>query len=76
MGQRIWVDNEHCKCFVDNIINSAKTIPSPGLDLDAGTLLDSDDEVIDITGQKEYVIYPRLVSIDMKISVVIIDNSK
>jgi len=59
VGQRIWVDNEQCKCFVDNIINSAKTIRSPGIDLDTGTLLDSDDEVIDITEQKDYVIFPR-----------------
>ncbi|XP_065226562.1 integrator complex subunit 1 [Planococcus citri] len=59
VGQRIWVDNEQCKCFVDNIIASAKTIASPVLDLDSGTVLDSDDEVIDITGQNEYVVFPR-----------------
>lgn len=61
INKRIWVDSDQCKCFVDNIIESAKTIPSPQLDLDSGTRVDLDEDFIDIEKKKDYLCFSRLV---------------
>lgn len=56
LGERLWVDSEHCKCFVENIIASVNTKPSPRFDFESGTRTDIEEEPPD------YLVAPRCVS--------------
>jgi hypothetical protein len=61
LGERLWVDSEHCKCFIDNIICSVNTTPSHNFDMDTGTRIDSDDGIMSIIGEehKPYLVINR-----------------
>lgn len=61
LGERLWVDSDQCKCFVDNIICSVNTTPSPKFDLDSGTRMDPESDIMSIIGEehKEYLVTNR-----------------
>ena len=63
LGERLWVDSDHCKCFIDNIICSVNTTPAHNFDLESGARIDSEGGIMDIIGEehKPYLVINRYI---------------
>lgn len=75
MGERLWVDNEECRYFVDNIKISFNTRPSPFIPLD---FLDSTtpEVIVPIPDSSEVSIEPRYTANQSAVENLVLDVAK
>lgn len=59
MGERLWVDNEECRYFVDNIKASLNTRPSPFIPLDFLDTMSTTETALSVPESTEVSILSR-----------------
>ena len=74
MGERLWVDNEECRYFVENIRVSLNTRTSPFIPLDFLDTMSTTETALFSPEAIEVSIVPRFVAIQSVIENIIFDN--
>lgn len=76
MGERLWVDNEECRYFIDNIKASFNTRPSPFIPLDFLDTTSITETVLPSPEPNEISILPRYGANQSAIDNLILDVAK
>jgi len=76
MGERLWVDNEECRYFVDNIKISLNTRPSPFIPLDFLDTMSTTDIAVSTPEINEVSIVSRYSTNQSAIENLILDVAK
>lgn len=76
MGERLWVDNEECRYFVENIRVSLNTRTSPFIPLDFLDTMSTTETALFSPEAIEVSIVPRFVAIQSVIENIILDIAK
>lgn len=76
MGERLWVDNEECRYFVDNIKASFNTRPSPFIPLDFLDTMSTTETALSVPEPTEVSILSRYSTSQSVIENLILDIAK
>lgn len=76
MGERLWVDNEECRYFIDNIKISFSTRPSPFIPLDFLDSMSTTETVYPSPESNEVSIMSRYATNQSAIENLILDVAK
>lgn len=76
MGERLWVDNDECRYFIDNIKISFNTRPSPIIPLDFLDTMSTTETVLSSSESNEISIMPRYGANQSTIENLVLDVAK
>lgn len=76
MGERLWVDNEECRYFIDNLKVSLNTRPSPFIPLDFLDTTSTTEMALSLPEVSEVSIVPRYATNQSVIENLILDVAK
>jgi len=76
MGERLWVDNEECRYFVDNIKISLNTRPSPFIPLDFLDTMSTTEATLSTPESNEVSIVSRYAANQSVVENLIVDVAK
>lgn len=76
MGERLWVDNEECRYFIDNIKISFNTRPSPFIPLDFLDTMNAPETALSSPELNEVSIMPRYTANQFAVENLVIDVAK
>lgn len=76
IGERLWVDNEECRYFVDNLKTSFGTRPSPFIPLDFLDTMNTVESVSSSPESNEVSVMPRYATNQSVIENLILDVAK
>lgn len=76
MGERLWVDNDECRYFVDNIKISLNTRPSPFIPLDFLDTMSTTEATLSTPESNEVSIVSRYTANQSVVENLIVDVAK
>lgn len=76
MGERLWVDNEECRYFIDNIKISFNTRTSPFIPLDFLDTMNVPETALSSPEPNEVSIMPRYTANQLAVENLVIDVAK
>lgn len=76
MGERLWVDNEECRYFVDNIKISFNTRPSPFIPLDFLDTMSTTESALSTPDSSEISVVSRYATNQSVVENLILDVAK
>lgn len=76
MGERLWVDSEECRYFIDNLKVSLNTRPSPFIPLDFLDTTSTTEMTLSLPEVSEVSIVPRYATNQSVIENLILDVAK